>query len=258
MSLRRRLRSGDSIDTKAMAVASKHVPAADQSDNPLVMRQVFEAILPLNDLARSDYVEIARDAAAAYCSLSLADDSKPAFLATDALSSVLHLAKRSDPQIRENISEAIGRLCQHPLVKRPFVAAGLLDVLVGYSTTGSKAMAANAMFALMGLAVHDATRSDAQRFARLKPDQADKENITKAAGGFFVDFAFDMSKIVILSRFACCPSRLPKKYHYFSPSVERREGQARPQDAADGHHHAHGSARWGGELSHRASQRRAR
>ena len=103
MSLRRRLRSGDSIDTKAMAVASKHVPAADQSDNPLVMRQVFEAILPLNDLARSDYVEIARDAAAAYCSLSLADDSKPAY----ALSSVLHLTKRSDPQIREDISEAI-------------------------------------------------------------------------------------------------------------------------------------------------------
>ena len=194
MSLRRRLRSGDSIDTKAMAVASKHVPAADQSDNPLVMRQVFEAILPLNDLARSDYVEIARDAAAAYCSLSLADDSKPAFLATDALSSVLHLAKRSDPQIRENISEAIGRLCQHPLVKRPFVAAGLLDVLVGFSTTGSKAMAANSMYAICGLTTHDEKRSDAQRFARLKPDQADKENITKAADGFFVDFAFDMTR----------------------------------------------------------------
>ena len=219
MSLRRRLRSGDSIDTKAMAVASKHVPAADQSDNPLVMRQVFEAILPLNDLARSDYVEIARDAAAAYCSLSLADDSKPAFLATDALSSVLHLAKRSDPQIRENISEAIGRLCQHPLVKRPFVAAGLLDVLVGFSTTGSKAMAANSMYAICGLTTHDEKRSDAQPEVREAQARSGRQGEYHEGCG----------------RFLC---RLRLRH---DPSVERREGQARPQDAADGHHHAHRS-----------------
>jgi hypothetical protein len=172
-----------------MEEASKHVPTSDHSEDAAAMRKVHDTIVPLNDLARSSYTEIQRDAAAAFNSLSISDDSKPVFLTSYALRSVIHLAQSHDVEILNNIVEAVGRLCQHPLIKRPFMEVGVLKVLHKFSTS-SKTMAAHTLFALMGLSCHDPTRADKNKYAHLKPDADDKLQMTTAENGHFVRFIF--------------------------------------------------------------------
>lgn len=193
MSLRKRLTSGDTTDSKAVEEARKHVPTFDHSTDPAAMQKVRDTIVALNGLAHSSYTEIQRGAAAAFNSLSIAEDSKPVFLESDALRTVVHLAKSPDIEILNNIVEAVGRLCQHPLIKRPFVAAGVLKVLHKFSTA-SNAMAEHALFALMGLCHHDPNRPDRLKYAHLKPNADDKLRITTAESGHFVQFIFKCTR----------------------------------------------------------------
>lgn len=188
MSLRRRLTSGNTIDTKAIEQASKHVPSTDYSEDTVAMEKLHDTIVALNGLAYSKYTEIQRDAAAAFNSLSLSEDSKPAFVTSDALPTVVHLAQSQDIEILNNIVDAVGRLCQHPVIKRPFVEVGGLKALYKFST--SPTTAADALYALMGLCCHDPTREDKLKYAHLKPNADDKLPITTTDNGHFVRFIF--------------------------------------------------------------------
>ena len=189
MLLRKRLTSGNATDNKAIEQAFKHVPTSDNSEDPVAMQKAHDTIVALNGLAHSQYTEIQRDAAAAFNSLTMSEDSKPAFVTSDALPTVVHLAQLQDVEILNNIVEAVGRLCQHPLVKRPFVAVGGLKVLHKFSAS-STTMAAHALYALMGLCCHDPTRADKLKYAHLKPNADDKLRIVTAEDGYFVRFIF--------------------------------------------------------------------
>ena len=189
MSLRKRLTSGNATDNKAIEQAFKHVSTSDNSEDPVAMQKVHDTIVALNGLAHSKYTEIQRDAAAAFNSLSMSEDSKPAFVTSDALPTVVHLGQSQDAEILNNIVEAVGRLCQHPLIKRPFVAVGGLKVLHKFSAS-STTMAAHALYALMGLCCHDPIRADKLKYAHLKPNADDKLQIVTAENGYFVRFIF--------------------------------------------------------------------
>lgn len=99
--------------------------------------RVAACIVPLTLQAQSQSVEVQRDVAAALYSLSIADENKPAFVAAQALETVIAMAQSRDPDVRRNIAGTMYRLSTCGPIKRRFVKVGVLRPLLALAQ-GSK------------------------------------------------------------------------------------------------------------------------
>ena len=99
--------------------------------------RVAACIVPLTLQAQSQSVEVQRDVAAALYSLSIADENKPAFVAAQALETVIAMAQSRDPDVRRNIAGTMYRLSTCGPIKRRFVKVGVLPPLLALAQ-GSK------------------------------------------------------------------------------------------------------------------------
>ena len=90
----------------------------------------IETLMPLIDLAHSEYTEVLRDASAVLATLSYNEDSRAMLVAAGALRPLLKLAASDDIAVQREAYTALARLCESKAICTRIAGIGSIEWLL--------------------------------------------------------------------------------------------------------------------------------